>query len=494
MASPQIIQNFINGQYVDVKNQTGAVPVTNPATGEVIAQVPHSSADEVNQAVQHAKVAQEKWAAQTVKTRVQCLFKLKQILENNMDKLVAMVVLEHGKAAPEAQASIMKGIETLEWATSLPQMIAGKYLEVSRGISCRDKLDPIGVVVSIVPFNFPVMVPFWTIPIAIGCGNAVILKPSEKVPMTMTFVASLMKEAGVPDGIFQCVNGTKNTCENLIDHPDVKAVTFVGTSSIAKSVQQRANNLGKRAACLGGAKNHMCVLPDADFEMCTADIMNSFAGMTGQRCMAASVLLVVGKFPPEFMDLLVAKAKALKAGQGAGEIGPVIDQLSKDKIMRYINEAVDRDGAELLVDGRSWSEKKGFWVGPTIMKHKSCKDAAVCEEIFGPVLSVVEVATREEAIAIENANPYGNAAAIYTSVGQHADWFLGRFSAAMLGVNIGVPVPREPFSFGGMNNSNFGTGDLTCEAGMEFFTQRKKITQKWVPPQGGSVVDQSFIR
>merc|ERR1719468_1023138 len=304
-----------------------------------------------------------------------------------------------------------------------------------------------------------------------------------------------MKQAGIPDGVFQTINGTRTTCEALIDHPDVKAVTFVGTSTIAQAVQLRAHNLGKRALCLGGAKNHMCVLPDADFDMCTSDIMNSFAGSTGQRCMAASVLLVVGKFPPKFVEMLTSKAKALKPGQSKGEIGPVIDQASKDKILRYINEAEKRDGAEVLVDGRAWADKSGFWVGPTILKHKSAKDAAVREEIFGPVLSVVEVATKEEAIELENSNPYGNAAAIYTSVGQNADWFLERFQAAMLGVNIGVPVPREPFTFGGMNRSNFGNSDITGDGGMEFFTQRKKITQKWVPPQGDlSAVDASFIR
>jgi len=490
----EVIRNFIGGEFVSIKDETNAVPVTNPATGDVIAKVPLSSTEEIDHAVQVAKAAQVKWAAQTVKTRVQCLFKLKQLIEANMSKLMDLVVEEHGKCRPEAQASIMKGVETLEWATSLPQLLPGKYLEVSRGITCRDKRDPIGVVVSIVPFNFPLMVPFWTVPIAIGCGNAVILKPSEKVPKTMSFWASLFKEAGVPDGIFQTVNGTISTVNGLIDHPDVKAVTFVGSSPIAKAVTERAHGLGKRALCLGGAKNHMCVLPDADFEMCTTDIMNSFAGSAGQRCMAASVLLMVGKFPPKFLELLSTKAKALKAGQEAGEIGPVIDQASKDKILRYINEAVDRDGAEILVDGRDWAQKeKGFWVGPTILKHKSKKDAAMHEEIFGPVLSVYEVATKEEAIEIENGNPFGNAAAIYTSVGQHADWFLSRFSAAMLGVNIGVPVPREPFSFGGMNLSNFGTSDLTGEGGMEFFTQRKKITQKWVPPQGGDVMTSAFI-
>merc|ERR1719468_400699 len=304
-----------------------------------------------------------------------------------------------------------------------------------------------------------------------------------------------MKQAGIPDGVFQTVNGTKSVVEGLIDHPDVAAVTFVGTSAVAEMVTQRSMSAGKRVLALGGAKNHMCVLPDADFDMCTSDIMNSFAGSTGQRCMAASVLLVVGKFPPKFVEMLTSKAKALKPGQSKGEIGPVIDQASKDKILRYINEAEKRDGAEVLVDGRAWADKSGFWVGPTILKHKSAKDAAVREEIFGPVLSVVEVATKEEAIELENSNPYGNAAAIYTSVGQNADWFLERFQAAMLGVNIGVPVPREPFTFGGMNRSNFGNSDITGDGGMEFFTQRKKITQKWVPPQGDlSAVDASFIR
>merc|ERR1719181_1335576 len=222
-----------------------------------------------------------------------------------MDHIVSLVVKEHGKCSAEAKAEVMKGIETLEWATSLPQEIVGRYLEVSRGITCREMRDPIGVVVSIVPFNFPAMVPMWTLPIALGCGNAVILKPSEKVPLTMEYIAGLMKKAGVPDGIFQTLNGTRTTVETLVDHPDVKAVTFVGTSTVAKSLQDRCNALGKRASCLGGAKNHLVILPDADFDMCSSDIMNSFAGSTGQRCMAASVCIQVGKnFPPKFMELL----------------------------------------------------------------------------------------------------------------------------------------------------------------------------------------------
>jgi len=491
--SVRVLENFVNGQYTAVEKDREFIPVTNPANGEVIAQCPISNKEDVDAAVAIAKEAQKKWGALTIKTRVQALFKLKHLMEENMDQIVELVRLEHGKNTSEGKASTMKGIETLEWACSLPQLAAGRYLEVSRGITCRETRDPLGVVVSIVPFNFPVMVPFWTTPIALGMGNAVILKPSEKVPMTMNFIAGLMKQAGIPDGVFQLLNGTKPTVDALLEHEDVKAVTFVGTSHVAEMIQKKATQLNKRALCLGGAKNHLCVLPDANYDMCTSDIMNSFAGSTGQRCMAASVLILVGKVQPSFMELLVKKAAALQAGQEFAQVGPVIDQASKDKILRYINEAESRDGAEILVDGRSWASKPGFWVGPTILKHKSAMDAAIREEIFGPVLSVFQVDTFDEAIAIENANEYGNAACIYSSIGQHADYFLQRFSAAMLGVNIGVPVPREPFSFGGMNKSNFGCGDITGDGCMEFFSQRKKITQKWVPPQDGSVITSSFI-
>ena len=287
--------------------------------------------------------------------------------------------------------------------------------------------------------------------------------------------------------------GGRETVEALTDHPEIKALSFVGSSAIAKLVAERSMKAGKRALCLGGAKNHLCVLPDADYDMCSTDIMNSFAGSTGQRCMAASVLLVVGDVKQQFFDLLISKAKALKCGQEPGQVGPAIDEASKHRILRYINEAESRDGAQVLVDGRSQCNRKGFWIGPTILLHKSPKDAAVVDEIFGPVLSIVKVNTFDEALEIENANPYGNAASIYTSVGQNSEYFLNRFKSAMLGVNIGVPVPREPFSFGGMNRSNFGIGDITGDNCMEFFTQRKKITQKWVPPQDQNVITSSFI-
>lgn len=329
------------------------------------------------------------------------------------------------------------------------------------------------------------------VPIALVTGNSVILKPSEKVPLTMHRVAALLHEAGVPPGVFQIVNGAKDTVENLCDHPLVKAVTFVGTTSIAEKISHRVRAQNKRCLALGGAKNHLIVYPDCDKDMASTDVMNSFTGCAGQRCMAASALVLITE-QKEFLDLLIAKAKALKPGQQTGEMGPVIDQLSKDKIIRYINEA-EKNGAKILLDGRTWCHelnsnvdpvlKQGFWVGPTIILHSNKDDAALKEEIFGPVISVYVAKSKEEAIEIENSSEYGNAACIYTSSGAVAEWFTHRFHTSMMGVNIGVPVPREPFSFGGCNRSKFGDMDITGDGGMDFFTDRKKVTTKWGLPQ-----------
>lgn len=304
-------------------------------------------------------------------------------------------------------------------------------------------------------------------------------------------VAELLREAGVPPGVFQIVNGAKDTVEYLCDHPLVKAVTFVGTTAIAEKVSHRVRSQNKRCLALGGAKNHLVVYPDCDKEMASSDIMNSFTGCGGQRCMAASALILVGE-QKEFLDMLVSKAKSVNPGQGNGQMGPVIDQLSKDKILRYINEA-EKGGAKILLDGRTWCHelnenvdpllKKGFWVGPTIILHTNKDDAALREEIFGPVISVYVAKSKEEAIEIENSSEYGNAASIYTLSGPIAEWFTSRFHTAMMGVNIGVPVPREPFSFGGCNRSKFGDMDITGDGAIEFFTERKKITTKWGLPQ-----------
>jgi malonate-semialdehyde dehydrogenase (acetylating)/methylmalonate-semialdehyde dehydrogenase len=375
----------------------------------------------------------------------------------------------------------------VEWSCSLPQLAQGKVLQVSRGVTCSDSREPLGVVASVVPFNFPIMVPMWTIPIALTMGNCMILKPSEKCPMTMNRVAQLIQEAGVPDGVFQIVNGTAEVVNALCDSPGVSAVTFVGSSKVAEIVSKRCHALNKRTLCLGGAKNHLVAAPDADVAMAAADITSSFAGCAGQRCMAASVLLTVGE-QPELIQAVVEKAKKMTAGQGAGQMGPVIDKASQTKILKYIDEA-EAGGATILLDGRKWASEhaSGTWVGPTVILHKHKDEPALHDEIFGPVLSVLSVATKEEAMKIENDNPHGNAACVYTLSGGEAEWYTKRFRAAMLGVNIGIPVPREPFSFGGLYGtlSKFGDHDITADGAMEFFSTRRKVTSKWMAFGGG---------
>jgi malonate-semialdehyde dehydrogenase (acetylating)/methylmalonate-semialdehyde dehydrogenase len=322
-------------------------------------------------------------------------------------------------------------------------------------------------------------------------GNVVILKPSEKVPLTMNKCAELFKEAGFPDGVFTMVHGTKDCVDALMESPMVKAVTFVGSSPVAKIVAQKCRSLNKRVTALGGAKNHLVALGDCEIDGASSDICASFAGCAGQRCMAASVLLLVGQ-QDELLKQLITKASAIQAGSGPGQLGPVIDGASYAKIISYI-EAAEQDGATILLDGRLWSSKpEGNYIGPTIILHKSSNDKTMKEEVFGPVLSVFVTTSWEEAIAIENANPFGNAASVYTTNGGNADWFTSQFRASMLGVNIGIPVPREPFSFGGLygTHSKYGDMDITGDGAMEFFSNRIKITTKW-PVVRGTVVPAS---
>jgi len=472
------IDNFINGEFVPPS--TGQyMDVTAPATGKVCAKVAVSSISDVEKAVAAAKAAFPAWSSLTIKSRAAKMFKLHHLIQQNAEELAKLATLENGKTMMESLASVAKGNETVEWACSLPHIAQGKTLMVSRGVQCQDQLDPVGVVASIVPFNFPIMVPMWTVPIALTVGNVVICKPSEKCPMTMNLVAKLMKEAGIPDGVFQIINGQVEAVNGIIDSPDVSAVTFVGSSKVAEIVYKRAHALGKKVLSLGGAKNHLIANPDRDIEMTAMDITSSFAGCAGQRCMAASVLLTIGD-QPELLEAIVKKASALTPGQGAHNVGPVIDAASQQRILEYINNA-EKSGCKIILDGRSWAEREGTWVGPTIIVHTNPADPALHDEIFGPVLSVLAVKDQEEAIRIENTNPYGNAAAIYTQSGGVADWFTQRFRAGMIGVNIGIPVPREPFSFGGMYGtlSKFGEHDITGEGAMRFFTTRRKITTKW---------------
>mmetsp|Transcript_10954 Transcript_10954/g.26383 ORF Transcript_10954/g.26383 Transcript_10954/m.26383 type:complete len:509 (+) Transcript_10954:33-1559(+) len=492
VAGAAVLENFIGGSFVP-SSATSTILVTNPATGEEIAQVPDGTAADVDQAAQAAAAAFPAWRDTPVKARAEVLFRFKALCEANLAELTALVVKEHGKNSGEAEAEVLKGVETVAFATGLPDLMAGRILEVARGVWCHEVRRPLGVVASIVPFNFPAMVPLWTLPIAIGCGNCLIIKPSEKVPLTLMRMAELLMDAGLPKGVFSIVHGSQTVAKALAEHPGIAAISFVGSSRVADIIDKTARSTGKRSLCMGGAKNHLIAMPDCDEDMTISDIMNSAFGSAGQRCMAASVLLVVGRGRKDFLDKLVAKAKSLKGGQKPGEIGPVIDTAAMARLSGYL-AACEGHGAKILLDGRRWQvATRGFWFGPSVLLHQSAQEPAMKDEIFGPVLSVLEVDTLEEAIAIENANPYGNAAAIYTMSGQTA-LETEKLNAGMIGVNIGVPVPREPFSFGGIGNSKFGdSSDITGEGGLNFWTQKIKITSKWQPPIKRDVISSSFI-
>ncbi|KAG7367577.1 methylmalonate-semialdehyde dehydrogenase [Nitzschia inconspicua] len=480
-----LVTNYINGKFVPPSTNE-YMDVLNPSNSQVIGRVGLSSSTDVDEAVDIAHQAQKMWANNTtIKQRAGLMMKLHALIQQHAHELASLIVLENGKNMTEALADVAKGNETVEYACSLPQLAQGKNLQVSSQVHCQDLRQPLGVVASIVPFNFPCMVPFWTTPIALVLGNAVILKPSEKVPLTMRRIADLFQQAGFPDGVFNMIQGTKDAVNAIIDHPKVSAVTFVGSSPVAKLVANRCRALDKRCTALGGAKNHLVALPDCELDGASSDITVSAFGCSGQRCMAASVLLLVGD-QERLLQEIVNKASKIQPGSEPTQMGPVIDTASYTKILSYIEDA-EKQGATILLDGRNWKNKMengnvgGNWIGPTVILHQSPEDKAMKEEVFGPVLSVYKVESWEDAIDIENNNPFGNAASVYTTNGGNADWFTSRFRASMLGVNIGIPVPREPFSFGGLygTKSKFGDMDITGDGAMEFFTNRIKITSKW---------------
>jgi methylmalonic acid semialdehyde dehydrogenase len=496
----KILHNVIDGQLHPLASDATATErfrVSNPATGEVVTEFSSSTSDVVDMAIAGALHAFQTWSKTTSKARAQILFHFRALCLNKYkDELVALIMLENGKHKTDATASLLKGLETVEYALS-PSLGSGFIQEVSTGIMCQDRRDPVGIIVSICPFNFPAMVPMWTVPIAVACGNCVVIKPSEKVPFTITRMVEIMGEAGLPKGVVSVVHGGQSVVKSLIAHPRVAGVTFVGSTPVAEIVYKAATAAGKRAICLGGAKNHLVVMPDADFEQSSTDILNSFAGSAGQRCMAASVLVLCGEGSEEVLNPLIAKAKAVKPGQtGLGEIGPVIDKLAVERITRYIDQSESKYSGKVIVDGRSWareSNRAGYWIGPTIIEHPDeSEDPALIDEIFGPVISVIRVKSLNEAITRINSSQFGNAACIYTSSGPAADAFTKSVNVGMMGVNVGVPVPREPFSFGGTKRSKFGIGDITGDGLVEFCTIRRKITTKWGGARGGDFVSKNF--
>lgn len=451
--------------------------VISPLTGSPLGNIAVADAAAVDASVQRAAEAFQTWSLTPVKERVQPLFRFKQLVEKNLRELSELVTAENGKTVEESEAGIRKGLEVVEFAAAVPMIARGGKLEVSRGVDCYSRSYPLGVVAGITPFNFPAMVPLWMFPIAIATGNTFLLKPSEQVPLTPVRLGELLLEAGLPEQVFQVVQGDRGTVEALLDHPGIAAAAFVGSTNVARQVYARGIAAGKRMLCLGGAKNHLIVVPDADPEITAKNVVSSATGCAGQRCMAASVLITVGNCDA-VMRAIAAEMRAVVPGKN---LGAIISGTAKARIEGFIDRA-EAAGARITVDGRGTvvqGREGGFYVGPTLIEGLDVGNECASDEIFGPVLTVLHVDTLDEALAIENANPYGNAASIYTSSGATARYFEERASAGMIGVNIGVPVPREPFAFGGWNESKFGIGDITGEDGIRFWTKEKKITQKW---------------
>ncbi len=470
-------KNYIAGQFKD--HDYKKMDVFSPLDGTVISTVPLSDNKALEEAVAAAQKAFPAWSALTMKERVQIFFKFRTLLEENIDELTEIVHIENGKIRSEAKAEVLKGIELCEFACSMPQLINDQIQEVSQGVECRTSHHPLGIVASITPFNFPFMVPLWTMPNAIALGNCMIMKPSELVPLSVQRIAELLKEAGLPDGVFNIVNGDKVIVEAICDHPAIEAVSFVGSTRVAKIVYKRATSNLKRCVALGGAKNHLIVLPDAHLEMAATNIAASMAGCAGQRCMAASAMVGVGNID-HIVKRLCEVARDIVPGSS---LGSVISKEAKERIERYITEA-EAAGAKVLVDGRNAvveGKEGGYYVAPTVIDHVTPDMAIAKEEVFGPVLAIMRTNDIDEAIRIENSSNYGNASSVFTQNGGMARYVMDRVSAGMVGVNIGVPVPREPFSFGGWNESKFGVSDITGHSSVHFWTKLKKTTTKWNP-------------
>lgn len=471
------IRNYVGGQFVtsDLKN----LDIYCPLDGNIISKVPLSGMADVDAAVKAGQKAFESWSTTPIKERVQIFYKYRDLLIKNREELATLVHQENGKTMGESYAEVDKSVELTEFACSLPQMVGGEIMEVSKGVECRTEYAPLGVVAFIAPFNFPNMVPHWTVPNAIVLGNSMIIKPSEIVPISTMRMAELLQEAGLPDGVFNVVNGDRQVVEALCDHPGIEALAFVGSTRVAKIVYQRATANLKRCLALGGAKNHLIVLPDAHEEMTASNVAASMSGCAGQRCMAAATMVGVGEVD-HIVQRLLEEARKIVPGEN---LGSVISLAAKERIEKYIDEA-EQAGAQVLLDGRNTTvagKEGGYYVGPTVIDHVTVDMTIAKEEVFGPVISIIRAKDVDEAIDIENSSEYGNAAAVFTQSGGLARYVIEKASAGMIGVNIGVPVPREPFSFGGWNESKFGTCDITGKSSIEFWTKLKKTTTKWNP-------------
>ena len=480
----QVLDNFIGGTWVKA-HATEFFDVHNPAVGEIIGRTPLSTAADVDAAVQAATNAFPSWRNTPVNTRAQVLYKFKALLEQHFEEMARIVTTEHGKTLDEARGSVRRAIECVEVACGAPSLMMGVGLEdIARGIDCHVVRQPLGVVAAIAPFNFPAMVPLWFLPIAIVTGNTFILKPSEQVPLSQRKMAEFLQQCDLPPGVVNLVNGGRDVVDAICDHPGIRAVSFVGSTPIAKHVYQRATHAGKRVQALGGAKNFVVVMPDADFDRSIGVISESFYGCAGERCLAGSMLVPVGEAHRESRDRMVEAAKSLKVGDGTQPgvtMGPVISANHRERVLGYIEKGV-AEGGKLLVDGRQTrvaDRPNGYFVGPTVFDDVSTKMAIGYDEIFGPVASIAPARTLDDAIAMMRSHPNANATSIFTSSGNAAREFAKHATASMVGVNIGVAAPMAYFPFGGAKDSFFGDLKAHGRDGFEFYTDKKVTISRW---------------
>ena len=483
--SVKLIQNFIAGKLCHPAN-ADKLSVTNPATGEITGEVALSSAAEVDQAVQAAKTAIVKWATTPPLRRARVMFRFLELLQQNHNRLAEAITKEHGKTFEDAKGEVQRGIEVVEFACGVPHLLKGTFSEqVANAVDAYSFRQPLGVVAGITPFNFPVMVPMWMYPMAIACGNSFVLKPSEKDPSASLLMAELLQQAELPDGVFNVVQGGREAVEALLDHPDIAAISFVGSTPIARLIYQRGTAHDKRVQALGGAKNHMIIMPDADLDQAASALMGAGYGSAGERCMAISVAVPVGEETANaLIDRLIPQVKTLKIGNGMEpglDMGPLVTRAHRDKVSAYVDSGVEQ-GAQLIVDGRGYmvpGHENGFFIGGCLFDKVTPEMEIYKNEIFGPVLSIVRVPTYEAAMQLVHNNPYGNGIAIFTRDGDTARDFVSKIEVGMVGVNVPIPVPVAFHSFGGWKKSLFGDHDIYGPESINFYTRLKAVTSRW---------------
>jgi malonate-semialdehyde dehydrogenase (acetylating) / methylmalonate-semialdehyde dehydrogenase len=468
--------------------------IYNPATGQVSGTVDFAGAAEVELAVSAAAQALPEWRETSLTRRADIMFSFRALLGQHATELAELISAEHGKVFSDAYGEVTRGLEVVQFACGIPHLLKGGFSEnVSSDVDAYSIRQPVGVVAGITPFNFPAMVPMWMFPIALACGNTFVLKPSEKDPSASVLMAQLLADAGLPDGVFNVVQGGKDAVDALLTHPEVKAVSFVGSTPIARYVWQTAGEHGKRVQALGGAKNHMMVLPDADLDLAADAAVNAGFGSAGERCMAISVVVAVDPIGDELVSKIGERIAGLRVGPGddpLSQMGPLVTREHRDKVASYLDSGV-ADGAALAVDGRehpvSGDAANGFWLGPTVLDHVRPGMSCYADEIFGPVLSVVRAGSYAEALEVINSNPYGNGAAIFTNDGGAARRFTHEVEVGMVGVNVPIPVPMAYYSFGGWKSSLFGDTHVHGAEGVHFYTRGKAVTSRWLDPSHGGV-------